>query len=135
MQIFTSYYANRELRTGKYTLVGISIGKNRWAKVDAYLTNIAPTWDMVKLTDQGVYRKTYIERLEMVGVDAIRRSLEDIVSDKPLVLLCYENLQKPDKWCHRTIFAEWWKEETGEVIEELPVKSSKSKLQLLLNLM
>ena len=38
---------------------------------------------------------------------------------KTLVLLCYEDLRKPDQWCHRTLFAEWWQKMTGEVINEL----------------
>jgi hypothetical protein len=135
MQIYTSYYANRLLRTGDYTLVGISIGRNRWAKVDAYITHIAPTWDMVRLVDREVYRESYVTRLDVIGVDVIRRSLEGIVSGKPIVLLCYENLQKPNLWCHRTMFADWWKEKTGEVIEELPVLPPKTKTKQLLKLM
>jgi hypothetical protein len=134
MQLFTSYYANRELRKGDYTLVGISVGKNRWAKVDAYLPVIAPTWDMVKMTDQKIYREIYFKHLDTVGVDCIRKLLEDLLTDKPIVLLCYENLQKPGHWCHRTMFAEWWKNETGEIIEELLNRQATTKLQLLLNL-
>jgi uncharacterized protein YeaO (DUF488 family) len=133
MQIFTSYYANRELQKGDYTLVGISIGKNRWAKVDAYLTDIAPTWDMVKMTNQNVYREAYFERLNTLDVNNLKKILEHLSSNKPIVLLCYENLQKPGQWCHRTMFAEWWQTKTGEVIEELPTKQIKTKS--LLNLM
>jgi hypothetical protein len=135
MKIFTSYYANRSLQIGDYTLIGISIGKNRWVKVDAYLTNIAPTWNMVKMTDPIEYRKLYFKKLDAVGVNNIREAFESIQSDKPLVLLCYENLQKPEKWCHRTMFAEWWKEKTGEVIEELPVEMPKTKVRPLFGLM
>jgi hypothetical protein len=121
MQIFTSYYANRQIQTGDYTLIGISIGKNRWVNVDMYLTNIAPTWNMVKLTDRILYQKLYLEKLNAIGVESIREAFENIPSEKPLVLLCYENVFKPDQWCHRTMFAEWWKEQTGEIIDELPV--------------
>ena len=38
---------------------------------------------------------------------------------KELVLLCYEDVRVPGDWCHRTVFAEWWAEQTGELIEEL----------------
>jgi hypothetical protein len=133
VRIFTSYYANKQAQSSEYTQIGISIGKNRWAKVDIYLTNIAPTWDMVKLTDQEVYRKLYFEKLDTVGVDNIRESFESISSEKPLVLLCYENISKPGQWCHRTMFAEWWKEKTGEVIEELPIISAKKNKNILFN--
>ena len=40
--------------------------------------------------------------------------------DKKLVLLCFEDIRKPENWCHRTLFAEWWLAHTGEVIEEMP---------------
>ena len=33
--------------------------------------------------------------------------------------LCYEDVRVPGDWCHRTVFAEWWAEQTGELIEEL----------------
>ena len=36
------------------------------------------------------------------------------------MLLCYEDVRIPEDWCHRTVFAEWWAENTGEEIRELP---------------
>ena len=38
---------------------------------------------------------------------------------KDLVLLCYEDVRNPEDWCHRTMFAQWYCEHTGEIIEEL----------------
>ena len=38
---------------------------------------------------------------------------------KELVLLCFEDIRIPSDWCHRTVFAQWWAEKTGEIIEEL----------------
>lgn len=53
---------------------------------------------------------------------------------KDVVLCCYEDVRKPNEWCHRLVFAEWWYEKTGEKIEELPdpspipgVKKAKKK--------
>jgi hypothetical protein len=34
-------------------------------------------------------------------------------------LLCFEDLTKPGLWCHRRPFANWWLENTGEVVPEL----------------
>ncbi|MDR2170525.1 MAG: hypothetical protein LBP59_10320 [Planctomycetaceae bacterium] len=157
MRIFTSYYGNRLLRGGDYYLVGISVGKYRFLKVDTYLTIIAPTWEMVKeLTDQSVYREAYFKILESVGVNKIRAAFEAFETNKqivlenqqcksvktcrpidkqanvnatlstnclkPVVLLCYEDVSKVGQWCHRRMFAEWWENKTGEIIEELSDK-------------
>lgn len=70
------------------------------------------------------YREAYFKKLEEIGADKIigivqrmdERAQEE---GKTLVLLCYEDLRKPDQWCHRTLFAEWWQKMTGEVINEL----------------
>jgi hypothetical protein len=35
-----------------------------------------------------------------------------------VLLLCYEDVLAGD-WCHRKVFAEWWQEQTGQVVEEL----------------
>ena len=39
--------------------------------------------------------------------------------DHRLVLLCFEDLSKPGEWCHRRIFADWWKDITGDHVREL----------------
>ena len=41
------------------------------------------------------------------------------VEGKDLVLLCYEDVRNLEDWCHRTMFAQWYCEHTGEIIEEL----------------
>ena len=38
------------------------------------------------------------------------------LDETTVVLLCFENLAKPGLWCHRTMFAEWWTGETGELV-------------------
>jgi len=60
------------------------------------------------------------------GVAALAEALECAPSDVlatespgPYALLCYESLGKPGVFCHRQIFAEWWREQTGEVVSEL----------------
>jgi hypothetical protein len=34
-----------------------------------------------------------------------------------LVLLCYEDLQRPDVWCHRTMLCDWLNERGVEIKE------------------
>lgn len=53
-------------------------------------------------------------------IDMVQRMDEEARAEgKELVLLCYEDVRVPGDWCHRTVFAEWWAEQTGELIEEL----------------
>jgi len=40
--------------------------------------------------------------------------------EKPVVLLCFEDLRQGGSvWCRRRLFADWWKNKTGEIIPEL----------------
>lgn len=72
------------------------------------------------------FRKNYRAKLSGSGLASLRADMETIYEaakgDWPsnrLVLLCFENISKPDNWCHRTMFREWWQEQTGETIPEL----------------
>ena len=83
---------------------------------------ITPTWAMVQLGDKATYETQYLQRLADAGVDAIRAELAGIATlhpDDRLVLLCFDDLSRPDGWCHRRMFADWWTQHTGEPIPEL----------------
>jgi hypothetical protein len=66
----------------------------------------------------------YFSKLNSVGADSIRRQAqeirvkEDVPEDTVVVLLCFEQLTKKP-WCHRNMFAAWWKRATGEDVPEL----------------
>ena len=126
MAILTSRYGNKELRNHGYYPVGISIGKPRFKtgyEIREQCYALAPKGYMLKM-EYEPYREAYFQKLEEIGTDKIigivqrmdERAQEE---GKTLVLLCYEDLRKPDQWCHRTLFAEWWQKMTGEVINEL----------------
>lgn len=88
-----------------------------------------PEWYMLKMEDQEKYRKSYLGKLDSVGVEEMLRQRDLILQDQAirnqgvvpdtLVILCYEKLSMKGKWCHRTMFAEWWEEKTGERVIEL----------------
>ena len=126
MAILTSRYGNKELRNDGDYPVGISIGKPRFKtgyEIREQCYALAPKGYMLKM-EYEPYREAYFQKLEEIGADKIigivqrmdERAQEE---GKTLVLLCYEDLRKPDQWCHRTLFAEWWQKMTGEVINEL----------------
>ncbi|GAA4598835.1 hypothetical protein GCM10023194_77400 [Planotetraspora phitsanulokensis] len=69
-----------------------------------------------------VYKDLYLRHLAGAGVAAIRTELAGIAAPlepgRPLVLLCFDRLDREGVWCHRTLFAAWWHEVTGQEVPE-----------------
>lgn len=127
MAIWTSRYSNKELLNDKkYYPVGISIGKPRFPlgyKVREQCYSLAPKGYMLNM-DLERFTPAYYKKLADIGndriIDMVERLEERARSEgKELVLLCFEDIRIPSDWCHRTVFAQWWAEKTGEIIEEL----------------
>ena len=125
MAIYTSRFSNPELRKEYYTAVRIATGAPKWDlgyKLDGELKELMPFGLLGKYdNDISAFKREYFVRLERIGVDRIIQQLRQFESDeKDVVLLCWEDVRKGEKdWCHRTMFAEWWLTQTGEIIEEL----------------
>lgn len=71
------------------------------------------------------FTEEYYRKLEGIGNDKIinmvmRFEAMAAAKGKELVFLCYEDVRIPEDWCHRTVFAQWYCEQTGEIIKELP---------------
>lgn len=123
--IYTSGFSNPELKTGKYTAVRISVGSPRWKvgyDISGAISELMPKGIFGKYETKAAFEVEYRKRLECIGVDYIRKLIAGYeLLGKDVVLLCYEDVRKGESdWCHRTIFADWWREKTGEVIPELP---------------
>ncbi|MCM1245514.1 MAG: hypothetical protein NC293_07715 [Roseburia sp.] len=126
MAKWTSRYSNKELNDDKYYCVGISLGKPRFKlgyRIEDQCYSLAPKGYMLKM-DLEPFKSAYYKKLEDIGTERIIsmvRKFEEAASQrgKELVLLCFEDVRIPSDWCHRTVFAEWWKEQTGECIKEL----------------
>lgn len=122
--LYTSRFQNPELKTGNYTVVRISLGAPRWKiaySIAGAIKEIMPA-GLLKIEDINEFAEKYYKRLDSFGVDVIRQQLQQYESfGKPVVLCCFEDVRKGgiNNWCHRTIFAKWWKAKTGEDIEEL----------------
>ncbi|MFD3851668.1 hypothetical protein ACFWVB_38220 [Streptomyces microflavus] len=87
---------------------------------------ITPTRDLLKINARDAYEFGYRRLLNGNGLDNIRRELARIAAaspvDGPLVLLCFDRFDKlspPDDWCHRSMFARWYTEQTGDEVPEL----------------
>jgi hypothetical protein len=92
-------------------------GAGQWPRCN----EIVP-WNLLRIEDRGEFTARYRGRLETHGAVAIGVRLREIHEQhdgRPLALLCYEDLTQPGLYCHRRLFADWWHEQTGEVIPEL----------------
>jgi hypothetical protein len=125
--LYTSYYANAALITESgCSAARISIGNPRWKlpyAVSGGCKLLMPTRDMLSM-DREQYQQIYFGMLEAAGVEAISEALHELwlpLRGPGLVLLCFEALKKPDEWCHRRMFADWWQKQTGDAVPELGV--------------
>ena len=120
--LYVSRYSNPELKKGIYTAVRISIGVPKWPlgyQITGEISDLMP-WGMLNKYSHEEFVVRYREKLENIGVEKIRRYLRSYERiGKPVVLLCYEDIRVKGQTCHRTTFAEWWKEKTGEDVKEL----------------
>jgi len=132
MRIFTSRYQNKALAQREDLVkVGISIGHPRWPlgyKVE-YIDFLCPRYWMLRGVKDGIlthdaFRVAYLDQLEKVGFEAVRQAIGSISErngGRDVVLLCYEDLDKPDAYCHRRYLGEWIAEKAGVALPaELP---------------
>ncbi len=75
--IFTSRYANSELRSCKYTAVRISIGLPKWKlgyEIAGAIDELMPK-GIFRIKDYDEFHRLYFERLDAIGIDIIREKL------------------------------------------------------------
>lgn len=122
--IYTSRYQNPELATGRYTVVGITRGKPKFPlkyPLAGNIIEIAPPGYLFNEYNRARFTPPYFQHMDRQGVRKIAHILAGYEKlGKDVVLCCFEDVRKPDEWCHRLVFAEWWLSRTGEEIPELP---------------
>ena len=127
-KLYVSRYSNKNLSTSKAVIVGITRGMPRFKLAYSLRGNIllvAPPRAIFNMTDKAAFKRKYFEYLDGVGLEKIKKALEEFGYgyEKEMVLLCYEDVTCKDpnrNWCHRTMFAEWWRLKTGQAITEYP---------------
>jgi hypothetical protein len=118
--IWTSFYRREGLSRLEAVKVRITLGPPRLRlayELQEYRV-LAPTPRIFRMTDAAEYETAYRAALERHGVEKIAQDLERLSGprSRDLVLLCFE---EDPRECHRSIFAAWWQEQTGEVVGEL----------------
>ena len=125
--ILTSRYFEPKVRDGvnrgELTAVGITLGYPRGRlgyKLEANWRLLAPTRNILAIRERATFEPLMMGRLVTTWPEVEQR-LIDLGSawDRPIVLLCYEDLTKPGEWCHRRIVAQFIYNMTGEEIHEL----------------
>jgi Active DUF488-N3 subclade len=134
LELYTSRYQNKELaQCPDLVKVGITVGKPRWllGYPVVYLDVLAP-WGLLQVFDKAEFTAPYHAQLDRAGVNRVLRDLQrisDAHAGQDLVLLCYEDVRKPDEWCHRQVLAEWLLERAGlavaEMIDPAPVNGGR----------
>ena len=119
----TARYSNPRVADPSCVPIAVSLGAPKFPlryRVVATCMTLAPTREILAIDDKERYRAKYRARLDAIGVDSIRAALAPFETpDREIVLLCFEDLREPGRFCHRRFFAEWWEERTGERVEEL----------------
>lgn len=124
MDIFTSYYANT--RNVEAYKVQISVSAPSSALVDYAITSIAPNsstlWNHKnRVINDAQYTKEYLAKLN-ANKEQILAEMRQVIANANLakqdkvILLCWES---KSKFCHRHLFAKWYKQQTGVEIVEL----------------
>lgn len=118
MNIYTSYYGNPNLPKDAL-LLAVSAKVPDGYRVQEHLKSLAPSWDIYNEYKQSGDAERYTKRYKEEILAAINK---EVVSDwlnlmmsrygKDAILLCYE---KPGKFCHRHLIAEW----LGDDVKEL----------------
>lgn len=130
MNLYTSYFARqKKMEMEDTAYISIAVGNPRYA-VPYEIVNLPELkpYGIFKKYHGEEFREKYFERLDSFGVDRIWEAIQKAVGGhKNAVLMCHE---KDENQCHRSMFAEWWLMNTGEIIPEFG-KEEKSQYKQL----
>jgi len=100
-----------------------SIGRPGWVSFELVAWEAVMPWGLLEERDPEVFRRRYRHRLHLrtPRILAELADLQRTYDGWPLALCCFEDLRRPDAWCHRRILAGWLEEHLGEEIPDLEV--------------
>jgi hypothetical protein len=120
-RLFTARYANKTLVAHPAAKVQTSLGAPKFPLPYHLhqLLELAPAAWMLHL-EEAEFSIAYTRKVARLGVDHVQAQLSEVANDAGAVLLCYEDIRKPDVWCHRRILSAWLEERTGQAVDEMP---------------
>lgn len=129
MKIYTSYFARqKKMELSDTSYVSIAVGNPRYS-VPYKIVNLGllKPFGIFRVYHGEEYKQKYFERLDGYGVEKIRRAIEEASEGhENVILMCHE---KDKNECHRSMFAEWWLKNTGEVIPEYGEEPAEEKIE------
>lgn len=129
-KVYISRYSNKSINNDDYVVVSISLGLPKFNigyKIDKQIYALAPGRDYFR-AKESVFIERYLGGLESMGVDRVIEIISKLAEQgKDIVLLCFEDTDKD--MCHRTLLADWIKEQKGLEVLELhdPSKNKEVK--------
>lgn len=123
MKIYTGRHGSKLINPDKHIPIMISRGAPRFKthyKLQGKIDILMPTKEELDCAGKSIEDicDLFCDRWDILGIEAIHAAL--IAHEQPgkdIVCLCFEDIEQ--ELCHRRIFAEWYADVTGEVIEEL----------------
>jgi hypothetical protein len=125
MKIWTGRYRNPNVAKVDAVKVRITVGAPKFGlryKITDHIPELAPYGDLFDIDDREAFTPGYYRRLDDLGIDWIRARLDrasQAASVKDVILLCFEKVDQGRDWCHRLVLAEWVKNVSGEIWEEM----------------
>jgi hypothetical protein len=124
MQLYTARYQEFQPEWG--IPVRSTIGAPRFHlryDLAGWWRGVSPEREWLKGVPYVDFRRLYRHKLHKQGIDRLMQTAEGFVPEDQdptharLVVLCYEDIRKPQEWCHRELMAEWFEEKGVPVIE------------------
>lgn len=106
MKIYTTYFAN--LKKLPKNIVPIAISLSKPIPMTSY-EKLYPTWNILNAYKNGGDEEKYIKEytvivLNRLNPNAVYEDLKRLSNGNDVALVCYE---RPEKFCHRHLVAEW----------------------------
>lgn len=121
LELWTGCWSHYRPRHG--LAVRISLGRPKWFANEArdvpFVKALAPAPWYLNEPDDAVFERKYRHQLHRWTVEGVLRDLTTVAEEHGstrLVLCCFE---ADPLGCHRSMFARWWLEQTGEEIRDL----------------
>lgn len=117
MDIYTSYFGKlKKLKEKDILPVSIALGTPHWFFGRIY-SPLNPRKEMLRMSE-GAYRVEYDKILRLNPPMRVLHDLEQIARNNgvdAIALICFET---PDKFCHRHLVAEWFRDKLGIEVKE-----------------
>jgi hypothetical protein len=137
-RLYTSNWATMARNEDRFESLGvvpvsISLTLPRfWQHSTIYprLELLAPRGIFGKIPEGPEYDRAYLARLDLIGFDAIDDAMTEIRKDWPDRDLCLCCFEQDRRHCHRGIWAEWWTEQSAEIVDEWKVPEPQLSMEI-----